>query len=255
MDILTAKTPEIDESKTMQFDEQLAGYIEAEIMQGYGLNQVRDTLIGKGYNAISVKDNRDGNTYNAVTIGDQTWFAENLRYLPVVHSNKEFTLMSDQGMPGYGVYGYDGPIVVDAKEEINYTNFGVLYNWYAVDQVDVCPTNWHVPSDDEWSLLSDFITSTGHVNDIGVVLKSTTGWNHGRNGSDTFGFNAIAGGTRYTSDGRFEMLGLFGSYWSSSKHSSNINNAWFRSFEDTKSDIQRANIYKKSGVSIRCLKD
>ncbi|MDA3853143.1 MAG: FISUMP domain-containing protein, partial [Bacteroidales bacterium] len=108
-------------------------------------------------------DSRDNNTYNWVTIGEQVWMAENLAYLPRVHSN---ALFANADSACYGVYGYDGTDVTAAKDSANYSTYGVLYNWYAAmagasssdaspsGVQGVCPTGWHLPSDDEWTILT-----------------------------------------------------------------------------------------------------
>ena len=101
-------------------------------------------------------DSRDGNVYNTVAIGDQCWFQENLAYLPAVHSNTEYIASSTAGLPAYGVYDYDGSNVATAKLESNYSTYGVLYNWFAVNQISICPAGWHVPTDDEWTELLIF---------------------------------------------------------------------------------------------------
>jgi uncharacterized protein (TIGR02145 family) len=40
--------------------------------------------------------------------------------------------------------------------------YGNLYNWFAVaDQRNICPTGWHVPSDAEYTLLTDYLVGEG----------------------------------------------------------------------------------------------
>ena len=40
--------------------------------------------------------------------------------------------------------------------------YGLLYNWYAVDNASgLCPNGWHVPTDGEWTDLETYITSQG----------------------------------------------------------------------------------------------
>ena len=49
--------------------------------------------------------------------------------------------------------------------------YGALYNWFAtVDTNGLCPTGWHVPTDYEWTSLTDFIGGTGEPH--GNELKS-----------------------------------------------------------------------------------
>jgi uncharacterized protein (TIGR02145 family) len=144
---------------------------------------VLETTIG------SFTDSRDGKVYSTTTIGNQTWMAENLNY--------ESTS---------GSYCYD-----DAPA--NCDTYGRLYTWAAAmggaasssttpsGVQGVCPDGWHLPSDDEWETLSNYVifNSAGtSASDIGPFLKSTTGWNTyaGITSDDAFGFSGIGGGSR-----------------------------------------------------------
>ncbi len=108
-------------------------------------------------------DNRDYQQYKTTQIGDQCWMAENLRYLPGVSPSAE----GSEVYPYYYVYNYQGTDVAGAKEEDNYNNYGVLYNWPAAMQgtttpgvQGACPDNWHVPISDDWTQLTDYIINT-----------------------------------------------------------------------------------------------
>ncbi|MCK9320171.1 FISUMP domain-containing protein, partial [Methanoculleus sp.] len=98
-------------------------------------------------------DSRDGNDYNWVKIGDQVWMAENLAYLPSVNMVADGS--EDAAGSYYYVYGYDGTDVTAAKATANYTTYGVLYNWLAA--MNACPDGWHLPSDAEWTELTDYL--------------------------------------------------------------------------------------------------
>ena len=113
-------------------------------------------------------DSRDGNEYNWVQIGDQIWMAENLKYLPSVVGSGT----GSETTPYYYVYGYNGTNVADAKATDNYATYGVLYNWTAAMDGEassttnpsgiqgVCPAGWHLPSDAEWTELTDYLGGT-----------------------------------------------------------------------------------------------
>jgi hypothetical protein len=117
-------------------------------------------------------DSRDEQSYTWVRIGDQVWMAENLRYLPAVMGPG----MGSETEPHYYVYGYDGTDVSAAKETDNFRHYGVLYNWPAAmagssssnsnpsGVQGVCPPGWHMPSDNEWTQLVDYVISQGYPN-------------------------------------------------------------------------------------------
>ena len=227
-------------------------------------------------------DPRDGNHYNFVKIGNQVWMAENLAYLPVVHSNAEFIKQGFSSEPGYGVYGYNGRKLPEAKAQSSYTTYGVLYNWWAaMDGTDssssnqgrvkgACPTGWHLPGDDEWSASENYLKSLGYNYDgtttgfkLAKSLSFSTLWatstNAGAVGNTDYpekinstGFNALPGGYR-SHFGEFLYIKLIGGWWTSTEDSPT--NAWFRLIGFDVNFVLRDNIDKKNGYFIRCLKD
>ena len=153
--------------------------------------------------------------YSTVQIGDQCWFAENLRtttYLngdsiPQNLSNGDWSSTTSGAMAFYG----NVP-----------TNSG-LYNFFAVDDArGLCPSGWHVPTDGEWTILTDHL---GGESVAGGQMKTTYGWENDGNGTNSSGFSGLPGGSR-SSDGYFDSAGNDGYWWSSSPDGSD---AWYRS--------------------------
>jgi uncharacterized protein (TIGR02145 family) len=187
-------------------------YVRAYATNQAGTNYGNEEMFVSA-SAGTFVDERDGNAYRTVNIGTQTWMAENLRYLPEVHTNSEF---DHRTSPGYGVYGYNGKDVAAAKDHPNYSAYGVIYNYPSAS--NSCPVGWHLPSADEWDELEDFIKSDGVVAPgwEGNALKSTHGWNCGVSGTDNYGFTALAGGVR-GNGGAFFDIGLYSDWWTSTE--------------------------------------
>ena len=103
---------------------------------------------------------------------------------------------SSETSPYYYVYGYEGTDVTAAQATTNYATYGVLYNWPAVMTEGICPSGWHIPTDEEFTELTDFLGG-----DAGGKMKETgnahwTGLNID-NSSNSSGFTALPGGYRY----------------------------------------------------------
>jgi len=189
-----------------------------------------------------------GNVYTSVTIGTQEWMSENLRTtkysdgtaIPNVTSNSDWGSLSTGAWCNYN------------NSSSNNATYGKLYNWYAVETSKLCPTGWHVPTDSEWTVLTDYLAADGHSGAEGKALKATSGWNSGGNGTDDYGFLGLPGGSR-DYDGNFYYIGNDGYWWSSSQ--TNTSNAWNRNMDDGNDSVNRYYDDKRYGFSVRCLRD
>lgn len=202
--------------------------------------------------AITVTD-IDGNVYNTVTIGTQVWMQENLKVTryrngDAIATTAPATLdlsLSSETSPKYQ-WAYDG-------NESNVATYGRLYTWYAVtDSRAVCPTGWHVPTDDEWTTLTGYLggesVAGGKMKEIG-----TSHWDSPNTGADnSSGWTALPGGYR-TSSGSFFNIGNTGYWWSATENSAS--NAWFRYLQGTNGIAFRSNYFKEAGYSVRCVRD
>ena len=205
-------------------------------------------------------DTRDGNVYKWVKIGNQVWMAENLKYLPAVVAQAT----GSQTTPYYYVYGYNGTSVADAKATTNYSTYGVLYNWPAVMNgatsstanpsgvKGVCPTGWHLPSDAEWKVLTDYL---GGTSGAGGKLRETgtTHWLSPNAGAtNEIGFTALPGGERL-GNGTLYGIGFVGYWWSATEY--DTAKSWGRDLLYNDIVVGIGHYGKDSGISVRCIKD
>jgi uncharacterized protein (TIGR02145 family) len=181
----------------------------------------------------------DGYDYSTVQIGDQCWFAENCRYLPEVSPSSEGNTTD----PYYYVSGYEGTDVEAAKATVNYETYGVLYNWPAVMTEGICPSGWHIPSDGEFTQLTDFLGGEGVA---GGKMKDDVQWD----GSNSSGFNGLPGG--YCSSGGVINNGHHGLWWSASDFGSY---SWDRQLNKNDGSVYRYGYAQYYGESARCVRD
>lgn len=189
-------------------------------------------------------DPRDGNVYQTVSIGSQVWMAENLKYLPSVVG----PATGSETLPYYYVYDYDGTSVADAKATANYSTYGVLYKWPAA--IVGCPAGWHLPSDAEWTQLTDYLGGTavagGKLKEAGIEH-----WNEPNEGAtNETGFSALPGGDRnYTEV--FTDRGNFGYWWSATEYTPGY--SWYRGMRYNGSNVFENYFFQKNGFSVRCI--
>ena len=208
-----------------------------------------------------------GYDYETVQIGEQCWFAENLRsenYLngDVIPSNLSDGDWGNTTSGAVAVYDedyvcYESSLDIDEVDALTYSpyasnleSYGRLYNWYAVaDSRSLCPSGWHVPTDQEWNVVSDVL---GGQNVAGGKMKTTYGWNGGE-GTNLSGFSGLPGGVRSDFSGSFCCAGYDGSWWSSTQSDSG---ALDRSlFQDGGDVLFPDDSNQRYGYSIRCIKD
>jgi uncharacterized protein (TIGR02145 family) len=201
----------------------------------------------------SITDDRDGNTYKTILIGNQCWMEENLAYLPSVSPPVYGSFTN----PLYYVYDYYGTDVEQAKNTANYQEFGALYNWPAA--LTACPEGWHLPSDGDFCILTQFVDSTVNCNvfgysgtDAGIKMKSISSWFSGGNGTNESGYNALSAGYRSFYYSTFWHKGQISIHWSTSEL--NANDAIGPQLDNLHDDIYRYVGRKDYGFSVRCLK-
>jgi uncharacterized protein (TIGR02145 family) len=202
----------------------------------------------------------DGNVYNTVTIGTQVWMKENLkttRYSngDLIGTTNPATLdISSESTPKYQ-WAYAG-------DEGNVANYGRLYTWYAItDSRKVCPTGWHVPAYAEWYTLIDYLVSNdfgyeGDGYDIAKSIAATSGWTlsgaagsvgNDQTSNNSSSFTAYPSGYRIL-NGTFNYIGLVCFWWSTPESYS-----FYLVYDKTYMD--RADVEKYYGLSVRCVKD
>lgn len=193
----------------------------------------------------SVVDN-EGNLISAKPIGTQVWITQNLKVkkyrngdvIPQIQNSAEWSTLTT----GAWCYYNNDPAQ------------GVLYNWYAVnDPRGLAPTGWHIPSNEEWITLYEYL---GGPSWAANKMKNQTGWSQS-NGTNESGFSAIPEGYRLAG-GSYECLDANGkakdAYWHTASEYSLANSKYTSLIYNINSPLF-GNLDKRSGMSVRCLKD
>ncbi len=188
---------------------------------------------GKNRNLNQATD-IDGNVYKSIQIGKQIWMAENLRTtkyndgtpIPNITGNIEW---AKDTLGGYCFYNNSSNLDSTRK-------FGALYNWYAIKTGKLSPSGWRVPTDEDWTVLENYLMSNGYNydgtrtgNKIAKALAATTDWDTlvetGAIGDNLLknnksGFLALPSGCRLTGrilESNFEGIGKYAHWWSSTE--------------------------------------
>jgi uncharacterized protein (TIGR02145 family) len=186
-----------------------------------------------------------------VTIGTQVWMRRNLDVtsyrngdpIPQVTDPFQWEFLTTGAWCYYGNDPSTGAM------------YGKLYNWYALnDPRGLAPAGWHIPSDGEWTTLTDFL---GGALVAGRKMKAVTGWKDPNDpkisGDNSSGFTALPGGYRWEYGGQFETIYANGIWWSSTVK--NTDSASIRFLTYNTVDVGKAYLRMPAGCSVRCLKD
>jgi len=194
----------------------------------------------------------EGNIYKTIQIGPQVWMAENLRTtkfndgtdIKVITDNLTWENTYSPGMCWY-----------NNNAATNESTYGPLYNWETVNNRKLCPTGWHVPTNEEWHTL--LIGYLGGRSEAGGMLKETgtIHWQSPNLGAiNSLGFTALPSGARMLS-GDFLLIGLRGYWWTSSEHITYKSDAYCVWMDYNSSEACYGFSPKRCAFSVRCLKD
>jgi uncharacterized protein (TIGR02145 family) len=258
----TSADPTIDDSKTTDgtgagsFTSSITGltegttyYVRAYATNsagtGYGNDEIFTTTIEQNITVTDI----DGNVYPTVTIGTQVWMGLNLKTTKY-NDGTDIPLVTDDyawanlATPGYCWNNND--------EATNKDTYGALYNWYTVNTSKLCPIGWHVPTDEEWTILTLYLGNDG-VSGGKLKETGTSHWISPNIGAtNETGFTAVPGGSRLGS-GVVNYVGRFGNWWSSTE--SFTTSALFRTMNCDNGYIGMNDYDKQAGFSVRCLQD
>ena len=167
------------------------------------------------------------NLPDEITIGTQTWKTRNLNI--------------NDGLEG--IYSYDNN---SANSEI----YGYLYTWAAATRVVATIPGWHIPSDSEWTTLSN---NLGGNSVSGGILKEAglNHWNSPNLGAtNEILFTALPSGVN--GDSGFDGIGGSTSFWASQYYGSRI---WYRRLSAHNKILYRGWYYNEWYLSVRLIKE
>ena len=228
--------------------------------------------------------NCDGNPIQSIVYGTQEWTIENACNITYRDGTPipEVTDTTDWNNLTTGAWCYYNNDPRKAR----------LYNWYAVMGIhdedpntpnkEFTPEGWHVPSDDEWTTLEEYLISNGYnydgssyncspcseeQNKIAKSMASNTGWalldwpepnpaaiGYYQSTNNSSGFSALPDGYRSTYASSFSGLFFDAGFWSSTENNTN-NNAWMSSLGYSNPALLRLNKDTRFGFSVRFVRD
>jgi uncharacterized protein (TIGR02145 family) len=197
-----------------------------------------------------------GYGYDVVAIGNQCWFRENLRN--TAYRSGQDILNAQDPVEWSGLYDV-GAYAAYNNDMANVATYGYLYNGYAVDG-ELCPTGWHVPTDDEWKEMELYlgvpaseINATGvrgEAQNVGTAMKSSPSDSPSWNGTNASRFSGLGGGYR-SNNGSFDSSGIEGFWWGQSSY---WGDDYMRSLNGTVQGVYRYNYSNLFGLSVRCMR-
>jgi uncharacterized protein (TIGR02145 family) len=214
-------------------------YATNSVGTAYGNEISFSTNTSNGFSSCGGVTDLDGNSYQTVQIGTQCWMQSNL---------KTSKYRNGDNIP-IGVHS-SGSYTVYNNNSNNNLIYGKLYNYYAVEDTrGICPTGWHVPTENEWQSLPD----GGSLKSM-LTQPSIGGWNFPNQGANNLsGFSALPGGAFSVQYGH-NGLGLSGTWWSSTI-TQNSYPRYYTLNWDYPTLYQFNNWWQNYGASIRCIKD
>ena len=206
--------------------------------------------------------------YNTVKIGNQVWMVENLKTTKYNDGVEIMNVTSDTLWVDLTTGAYCNYENLESNAEI----YGRLYNWYAVNTGKLAPAGWHVPTDEDWVVLENYLIANSYSydgekdgNKIAQSLCAKTNWElsseAGTPGAalvsnNSSGFTALPGGYRIGYLGWFYNIGKYGFWWSSTEDAEyGEYYAYGRGLSCGIKVLWRGRCSKDEGYSVRLVKD
>ena len=207
----------------------------------------------------------EGQEYSTIAIGDQCWMAEN------INVGTRINVSGDQlDNSSIEKYCYDD---LEANCEI----YGGIYQWAELMQYSpsdsgitgttqgICPSGWHIPTDNEWKILEEYLgMDASELDSAGIWRGTDEGGKLKQEGTDYWdspnevatnesGFTALPSGG--VVDKVFGGKGFYTDFWTATGYKPNPEGAWYRFIDADHGGIFRTAGYKPNATVVRCIKD
>jgi uncharacterized protein (TIGR02145 family) len=192
----------------------------------------------------------EGHNYATIILENgQEWMAENLKTTRFSNGDTiphkiENSVWQNSQSAAYSFYN---------EETELQSIYGNIYNWYVtIDERNVCPIAWHVPTDNEWTNFTDLFGGNG-VAGGKMKIQDTLFWRSPNLGAtNECLFSGLPAGCRYDG-GNFSNIEKYAFWWSSTQLDNQL--SWFRSASYVSDNLVKNYATKETGYSIRCLKN
>jgi uncharacterized protein (TIGR02145 family) len=223
----------------------------------------------------SLTDPRDNQNYKVIKIGDLTWIAENMNYKTGTswcYNDEDFNCEkygrlydwnaamkacpSGWHLPKHAEWTYLVRTVNDDTENVNSrkTITGTigsalgLFASASILSVEGMKKNFTELMDNVTKFADELPAVEGNVN-AGERLKSKE-----FNGTNTFGFSALASGGR-NNEVKFYYIGKGGAWWTATENKDNKKEAYDIFIFSNEKSVREGIFSKSDGYSVRCVKD
>lgn len=215
-----------------------------------------------------------GNIYNE--IGNQCW-TDNIN---ISYEGSVLEVLEEDTL---GWIKLEEAAYTQRTNEIGYPI--VYYNWYAVNQLDLCPSGFHIPTNQDWNNLEEYIFNarpnrpsgqTNMINEDEDVIRILEGY--GFFGSEVIQDDptvSLQGGIRVGIDGTWREIDNSIYYWTTTEYVpkplefNRKNAAWARGFKRQSQgntwtsvdgvtrtrDLWSTSFNKSNGLRVKCVKD
>jgi len=222
------------------------------------ISEIDSVYYGSGCGMVT---DYDGNIYQTIIIGTQCWMKEDLKVthypngdpIPNITDNTVWDYLQDNKTDdAYCFYNND-----------NTTDYGGLYTYAAAigdnwerdnsNGQGVCPDGWHLPTDAEWTILTDYL---GGENIAGGKMKEigTIHWISPNTDADnSSGFTGLPGGYRYYDNGPFNAMGEESYWWTATVYDSY--RCDYRKLSYNYATVNNFHYNMSCGFSVRCVRN
>jgi uncharacterized protein (TIGR02145 family) len=202
---------------------------------------------------------KDGNYYTVATIGDQEWIIEYLK----TTTYADGVAIPEIEIAGNWIVDTSGAYCWYDNDDTTYADYGILYNWYAVDNVHglayfqrggVQQEGWRIPTNTDLLTLINYLG--GEALAGGPMKEALTDhWDAPNTGATNSSlFTALGTGYRTHNTGAFGFQGDFNFIWTSENYTPTQSYYVYLSNINTTCALY-GNSYNAAGMSVRCVRD